>query len=177
MKTNASPKTVVQAVEAVSKRNYEGNVVLRRTPEKMTKNVCRFTLKTLHADKPGSLTTKQGIKQTKADWQVHQDVMYEILRLDPRPHIYVDTIYGREYNKNPQPIEVHAENQDEQATTRKRRKKSKRSQPAAFVSPSPQSFAAPAVTNTDNVGRQNILNIVQAIKYIINNPSVLTEAQ
>jgi hypothetical protein len=172
MKTNASPKTIVQAVEAVSKRNYEGNVVLRRTPEKMTKNVSRFTLKTLHADKPGSLTTKQGIKQTKANWQVHQDVMYEILRLDPRPHIYVDTIYGREYNKNPQPVEITVENVEHDSGSRKRRKKSRRQ-------PTPQSFAAPAqqtsTTNTDNVGRQNILNIVQAIKYIINNPSVLTE--
>jgi len=170
MKTNASPKTVVQAVEAVSKRNYDGNVVLRRTPEKMTKNVCRFTLKTLHVDKPGSLTTKQGIKQTKADWQVHQDVMYEILRLDPRPHIYVDTIYGREYNKNPQPIEVHVENQDEQST-KKRNKKGTRSKPAAFNAPVQQS------QNTDNVQtRQSIMNIVQAIKYIVNNPTVLTDA-
>ena len=179
MKTNASPKTVVQAVEAVSKRKYDGNVVLRRSPEKMTKNVSRFTLKTLHADKPGSLTTKQGIKQTKADWQVHQDVMHEILRLDPRPHIYVDTIYGREYNKNPQPVEVTVENVEHESTTHKRRKKGKRSQPAAFVAPTPQSYAAPAIEQTknpDNVSRQNILNIVQAIKYIINNPSVLTEA-
>lgn len=175
MKTNASPKTIVQAVEAISKRKYDGNVVLRRSPEKMTKNVCRFTLKTLHADKPGSLTTKQGIKQTKANWEVHQDVMYEILRLDPRPHIYVDTIYGREYNKNPQPVEVTVENVEKGKKT----KKGRRSQPAAFVSPSPQSYAAPAIeeptANTDNVQRQNILNIVQAIKYIINNPTVLAE--
>jgi hypothetical protein len=174
MKTNASPKTIVQAVDIVSKRNYEGNVVLRRTPEKMTKNVNRFTLKTMVADKPGSLTTKQGIKQTKANWQVHQDVMYEILRIDPRPHIYVDTIYGREYNKNPHPVEIATEHEEE--TTRKRRtKKNSRKQP------SPQSFVAPAVqsqpiSNTDNVQRQNILNLVQAIKYIMQNPSVLMEA-
>lgn len=182
MKTNASPKTVIQAVDAISKRNYEGNLVLRKSPEKMTKNVNRFTLKTLNVDKPGSLTTKQGIKQTKANWQAHQDVMHEILRLDPRPHIYVDTIYGREYNKNPQAMEVTAEQVENHYTTHKKHKKSKRSQPAAFVSPLPQSFAAPAVQspqtsamNSDNIDREKIMNIVYAIKYIMNNPTVLTD--
>lgn len=170
MKTNASPKTIIQAVDTVSKRHFEGNLVLRKAPEKMTKNVNRFTLKTLNADKPGSLTTKQGIKQTKADWNAHQEVMYEILRLDPRPHIYVDTIYGREYNKNPQPIEVHAENQD--STTKKKHKKGTRSKPATFVAPSPAPVAQQS-QNTDN--GQTIMNIVQAIKYIINNPTVLSQ--
>lgn len=173
MKTNASPKTIVQAVESVSKRLFDGNVVLRKAPEKMTKNVNRFTLKTLNADKPGSLTTKQGIKQTKADWSAHQEVMYEILRLDPRPHIYVDTIYGREYNKNPQSMaEVSAELHPENKTTKKKHKKGTRSKPAAFVAPTPV-LQSP---NTDNVqSRQNIMNIVHAIKYIMNNPTVLTE--
>lgn len=157
MKTNASPKTVVQAVETVSKRHFDGNVVLRRSPEKMTKNVSRFTLKTLEADKPGSLVTKQGVKQTKADWSVHQEIMHEILRLDPRPHIYVDTVYGREYNKTPKPLsEVVGEQQPEQTKQRKTRKPRHASQ----------------VSNTDN---SHILNIVQAIKYILNNPAVLTE--
>lgn len=171
MKTNASPKTIVQAVDTVSKRHFDGNVVLRKAPEKMTKNVSRFTLKTLNADKPGSLTTKQGIKQTKADWSAHQEVMYEILRLDPRPHIYVDTIYGREYNKNPQTMaevsaELHKEN------TPKKQKKGTRSKPAAFIAPTP----ATVVQSTDNVQtRQSIMNIVHAIKYIMNNPAVLTE--
>lgn len=173
MKTNASPKTVVQAVDTVSKRHFDGNVVLRKAPEKMTKNVIRFTLKTLNAEKPGSLTTKQGIKQTKADWSVHQEVMHEILRSDPRPHIYVDTIYGREYNKNPKPImeEVQAENN----TGKKRQKKEKVRKHAVHVSSIPTVQSAP-VANTDNVQtRQNIMNIVQAIKYIMNNPAVLTE--
>lgn len=176
MKTNASPKTVLQAVDNISKRNYEGNLVLRRSPEKMTKNVSRFTLKTLHADKPGSLTTKQGIKQTKANWQVHQDVMYEILRLDPRPHIYVDTIYGREYNKNPQSMEHVSEQVDEVETKKRRKKGRKPSQ--SFIAPTgvpPVAVQSPSFANMDVNGRQNILNIVHAIKYIINNPTVLTE--
>lgn len=178
MKTNASPKTVVQAVENVSKRLYEGNVVFRKTPEKMTKNVVRFTVKTLDANKKGSLVTKQGVKQTKADWNVHQDIMREVLRLDPRPHIYVDTVYGREHNKMGQHVTVSnldpteknqleavesvqetqdsAEKQD--SNTRKRNGKRK-------------TKAQQTTSNSD----EQVLNIVRAIKMIIQNPSILNE--
>lgn len=185
MKTNANPKTVVQAVENVSKRLYEGNVVFRKSPEKMTKNVCRFTLKTLDAGKPGSLHTKHGIKQSKADWSVHQNVLNEILRLDPRPHIFVDTIYGRQYSKNvpsntknipshakiDQKIESHEEepatvdseemdDNNQVSEPRKKRKYTKRK----------FGHVEEAIDN-----KRTVTNIVQAIKYIIQNPSVLND--
>lgn len=167
MKTNASPKTIIQAVETISKRNYEGNVVFRKTPEKMTKNVCRFTLKTLDVNKPGSLVTKQGVKQTKADWNVHQDVMLEILRLDPRPHIYVDTVYGRQYNKSPQPIEVHAENVEvNQEETNKETKKRKYTKRNAHQLENAETQDNPTAA---------VANIIQAIKYIMQHPNVLNE--
>jgi len=160
MKTNASLKTIIQAVETVSKRDYNGNVVLRKTPEKMTKNVSRFTLKTLDADKPGSLITKQGVKQTKADWGVHQDVMNEILKIDPRPHIFVDTIYGRQYSKNSQqPVDTSSVKEPRKY---RRRIQSKEHEEVDNV----QTIEKPPVAVT---------KLVQAIKYILQNPEILND--
>lgn len=118
MKTNANAKNVIKAVETVSKNIYGGNVIFRRYPEKLTKNVIRFTLKTKDANKAGSMVTKEGLKQPKANWQVHEDVMKEIFKLEPKPNIYVDTTYGRQYNENFSTTEVseavQSENTDEQ---------------------------------------------------------------
>lgn len=108
MKTNANSKNVVKAVENVSKNLYDGNVLFRRYPEKLTKNVIRFTLKTKDATKLGSIVTKEGLKQPKASWDVHQDVMKELFKIEQKPNIYVDTMYGRQYNENA-PTESPAE--------------------------------------------------------------------
>jgi hypothetical protein len=174
MKTNASSQIIAQAVDNVSKRLYDGNIVFRKTPEKMTKNVRRFTVKTLDANKKGSLVTKDGVKQTKADWNVHQDIMNEILRLDPRPHIYVDTIYGRQHNKSSLtltnveanekvdvPVEVETQAEEKQTGSRKKKAKMK-------------------VNRTERAGNQNgqnasVMKMVQAIKYILQNPQVLND--
>ena len=168
MKTNATSRTVTQAVENVSKRQFEGNLVFRSTPEKLTKNVIRFTIKTLRADKPGSLTNKLGVTMAKANWEAHQAVMYEILKLDARPHIYVDTVYGRQYSSfAPQvqpvqePVLQHAgdkDDEDEHITTRVKRKYTKRNQnPLSDIE-----------TNLD------VMNIVNAIRYILTNPTILS---
>ena len=101
MKTNANAKSVIKAVENVSANMYDRNVVFRKYPEKLTKNVIRFTLRTKDATKAGSLITKAGQHQPKANWEVHQNVMQEIFALNPRPNVYVDTIFGRQFNENP----------------------------------------------------------------------------
>lgn len=101
MKTNANAKIVIKAVENVSANMYDNNVIFRKYPEKLTKNVIRFTLRTKDATKAGSLITKAGLRQPKANWEVHQNVMNEIFALNPRPNIYVDTIFGRQFNENP----------------------------------------------------------------------------
>lgn len=100
MKTNASVDTVKKAVEKVSKNLYEGNVIFRREPQHITKNVVRFTLKTKDAEGLGSLVTKNGQKHPKANWQVHLDVIKEIFKLEPKSNIYVDSIAGRLYSDN-----------------------------------------------------------------------------
>lgn len=99
MKTNATPKSVVRAVEAVSAEKYENNVIFRKYPERLTKNVIRFTLRTKDANKPGSLVTAAGLKQPKVNWDVHQDVVNEIFKLNPKANIYVDTTQGRFFNE------------------------------------------------------------------------------
>lgn len=99
MKTNATPKSVVRAVETVSAEKYENNVIFRKYPQRLTKNVIRFTLRTKDANKPGSLITAAGLKQPKVNWDVHQDVVNEIFKLNPKANIYVDTTQGRFFNE------------------------------------------------------------------------------
>lgn len=174
MKTNASPKTIVQAVENVSKRQYEGNIVFRRTPERMTKNVYRFTLKTLDANKKGSLVTKQGVKQTKANWDAHQDVMKEILRLDPRPHIYVDTVYGREHNKSTsQHVTMSNIESGEEESAVVESTKEQGDQDYSGTRKKRRSKVSGAVSDVEN--NTKVMNIVKAIKYILQNPHVLND--
>lgn len=108
MKTNASSENVIKAVKTVSSNLYEGNVIFRKEPEHLTKNVIRFTLKTKDSNKPGSMDNN-GMKQPKANWQVHQDVVKEIFKLESKPNIYVDTLMGRLYNENPSTEDVKTE--------------------------------------------------------------------
>lgn len=98
MKTNASIETVTKAVNIISSKKYSGNVIFRKEPHNITKNVVRFTLKTKDAEGPGSIVTKNGQKHPKANWPVHLDVAKEIFKLEPKSHIYVDTLAGRLYN-------------------------------------------------------------------------------
>lgn len=100
MKTNASTETITKAVENISTKLYGGNVMFRKEPQHITKNVTRFTLKTKDAEKPGSIVTKNGQKHPKANWEVHLAVAKEIFRLEPKANIYIDTIAGRLYNDN-----------------------------------------------------------------------------
>lgn len=158
MKTNASHKTIIKAVENVSKQKYENNLVFRTMPEKVTKNVTRFTLKTLKANKPGSLTNKLGVTMTKANWNAYQDVMYEILRLDPKSNIYVDTIYGRQHSTIVEPESEH----------REKRKYTRRE-------------------NSNSPGRprkldgtlipKKVMNMIEALKYIVQHPSIGNQLQ
>jgi hypothetical protein len=100
MKTNANPENVIKAVKTVSKNLYGGNVIFRKEPYNITKNVVNFTLKTKDANKPGSITTSNGQKHPKANWEVHLNVAKEIFRLEPKANIYIDTIAGRLHNDN-----------------------------------------------------------------------------
>lgn len=100
MKTNANVDNVIKAVNTVSESKYSGNVIFRKEPQHITKNVVRFTLKTKDAEQAGSIVTKNGQKHPKANWQVHMDVIKELFKLEPKAHIYVDTIAGRLYNDN-----------------------------------------------------------------------------
>lgn len=99
MKTNATPTTVINAVKKVSEEQFGGNVVFMNYPKRITKNVCRFTLRTKNVEGPGSMVTKAGQKQPKANWEVQAAVKDAILELMPYSNIYVDTIYGREFGK------------------------------------------------------------------------------
>jgi transcription termination factor NusB len=98
MKTNANPENVIKAVKNVSKNLYGGNVIFRKEPHNITKNVVSFTLKTKNADKAGSITTSNGQKHPKANWEVHLNVAKEIFKLEPKSNIYIDTIAGRLHN-------------------------------------------------------------------------------
>jgi hypothetical protein len=98
MKTNASIETITKAVETVSAKLYDGNVIFRKEPQHITKNVVRFTLKTKDAEKPGSIETSNGQKHPKANWQVHLDVAKAIFKIENKANIYIDTIAGRMYN-------------------------------------------------------------------------------
>lgn len=92
MRTNAQPKTILQAVENVSSK-YHHNVIFRKTPEKLTKNVVRFTLKTKDREKAGSLISADGRMQAKANADVYKDVMAEIFKLEKKPDVFVDGHY------------------------------------------------------------------------------------
>lgn len=160
MKTNALPKTIVKAVENVSASKYDNNVVFRKYPEKLTKNVSRFTLRTIDAKKIGSMQNKDGMRQPKANWDVHQDVMNEIFKLDPRPNIFVDTIYGRQHNANPQtvlddePVLV-----EEETPARTKRKYTKR--------------ATSAKPGRKPKGDKTMKQFLSAFKYLVAHPELM----
>jgi hypothetical protein len=100
MKTNATSESVIKAVKTVSKNLYGGNVIFRKEPHNITKNVISFTLRTKDAEKPGSIVTANGQKHPKANWDVHMNVIKELFKLENKGSIYVDTIAGRLYSDN-----------------------------------------------------------------------------
>lgn len=106
MKTNAPIKSIIKAVETVSSEKFNGNVVFMNKPKDVTKYVRRFTLRTKDVNGPGSMVTKAGQKQPKASWDVQQAVMNEILKLNPDPSIYVDTVYGRKFASGETTVEA-----------------------------------------------------------------------
>lgn len=156
MKTNASPKTIVKAVENVSASKYENNVIFRKYPEKLTKNVNRFTVRTIDANKIGSMETKTGQKQPKANWNVHQDIMNEIFRLDPRPNTYVDTIYGRQHNPNPvQSTEQH------------------QTEPMDAVDADQPRLKRKYTKRKGNKQSRTVNTLIEAIKYVAAHPELI----
>jgi hypothetical protein len=174
MRTNTTAKIITQAVKNVSKEKYEGNIILRHAPERVTKNVLRFTLKAIKADKPGALTNKLGTQLAKANWDVHQDVMNEIFKLDPRPSTFVDsTIYGRQYSPTPyemettkEPVEVEAGVSNESASPEQPQQRTKRKYT--------KRKHLNGHNKNENQVPQNVLDVITAIKYILNNPSILS---
>lgn len=95
MKTNAKLDTIQKAVHEVSTEKYEGNVILRSKPDRVTKNVNRFTIKTKNRAGSGSLVSKDGKALPRANADVHLDVIAKIFELEPKENIYVDTTQGR----------------------------------------------------------------------------------
>jgi len=94
MVTNADEKTVLKAVNKVSKSNYGGNVVFRRLTPKSSSGVVKFTLKTVDKNADGSFKTKTGRTQPRASTDVYRDVREEIFKLEKDPSIFVDTIFN-----------------------------------------------------------------------------------
>lgn len=187
MKTNASIKSIIKAVETVSNDQFAGNVVFMNKPKDLTKYVRRFTLRTKDVDGPGSMVTKAGQKQPKASWDVQEAVMNELLRINPDPSIYVDTVYGRKFAtgkteieaSQPDQSELNAEletveqDQPEASGQRKKRKYTRKSkQPAEKLTSrktgrkakkSPR--AARAVNGTGK--------LIKALKHLLKHPELL----
>jgi hypothetical protein len=113
MKTNAPIKSIIKAVETVSNEKFGGNVVFANKPKDVTKYVRRFTLRTKDVNGPGSMVTKVGQRQPKANWDVQQAVMNEILRINPDPSIYVDTVYGRKFASGETTVEAPQPDKEE----------------------------------------------------------------
>lgn len=154
MKTNANPKTIVKAVENVSAM-YGKNIVFRKSPEKLTKNVIRFTLRTKDSSKPGS-SKLNGHMQPKANWEVHEKLIAEIFKLDPRASVYIDSIKGRHYNPNPVAVA--------EPVARVKRKYTKRNI---------RKYMGRGTRRYTRKGDEKVLNMVHALQYIIAHPKLL----
>lgn len=176
MKTNATPKSVIKAVETVSNEKFDGNVVFMNYPKKITKYVARFTLRTKDVNGPGSMITKAGQRQPKANWEVQNAVMEEILRLNPHPNIYVDTIYGRKFSTgNSTPSEILDEHESEidlvevEEDVKPARRKSN-----LIAEKEPLTRKASA---TDGRKKPKVVNgkgkLMKALKYLLQHPELL----
>ncbi len=162
MKTNASPKSVIKAVENVSAAKYDNNVIFMKYPEKITKHVCRFILRTKDSKKPGSMTTKAGQVIPKVTWEVQKDVMEEILKLNPSPHIYVDTIYGRQFNENANSSSI--------VESLEKQQEPENSEPISTKRSYTHSSAYQSVkAQTANQAK----SLIKALKYITKHPELL----
>lgn len=153
MKTNANAKTIVKAVENVSAM-YGNNIVFRKSPEKLTKNVIRFTLRTKDANKPGS-SKLNGHMQPKANWEVHEKLIAEIFKLDPRASLYIDSLKGRHYN--PSPVAVAEPVMRVKRVYTKSKKFGRKSTTRRYT----------------RKGDKNVINMVNALKYVIAHPKLL----
>jgi len=177
MKTNASSRTVVKAVENVSATLYDGNVIFRKYPERYTKNVIRFTLRTKDATKAGSIVTKSGQRQPKTSWEVHQKVMDEIFKLSPKDNIYVDTLYGRQFNTNPQANNVEVEEEEMEVQLQQKTAVEPTTSPRKYIPVSTFKHSPIVETKrkiyTKKSGKPNISKIIEVIKYAFEHPEVL----
>lgn len=194
MKTNASSKTIVTAVENVSNALYDGNVIFRKYPERITKNVLRFTLRTKDANKKGSMVTKSGQRQPKANWQVHQDVMDEIFKLSSKSNIYVDTIYGRQFNTHPSAnneVEVESNEEFQPVAEKEAEEDQQITKDKPEVPTPPKRKYIPALKKSKNTkqpvsksttgrkpytkknGLPNMSKLIEVIKYAFEHPEVL----
>lgn len=179
MKTNASPRSVIKAVENVSAAKYDNNVIFMKYPEKITKHVCRFILRTKDSKKPGSMTTKAGQVIPKVTWEVQQDVMEEILRLNPSPHIYVDTIYGRKFNENANSsaiVESLEKNSEARTENDEKNDEALQGEPVVQVRKkrkytirNPRKNAKSTKAATTNSGKF----LIKALKYLSKHPELL----
>lgn len=170
MKTNAKPSVIAQALKKVSTEKYAGNVIFRKEPEKLTKNVYRFTLKVKDKNKAGAMidpVTQR--KQPKVDQSVYIDVMQEIFKLDPRDTIYGDhSVLGRLYNENStdtvmvQP-EIEVEGEKELLTN------------AKAIVPEPKK-----TTKKEKLSEQTGIqsnNVLHALQYLLQNPNAIEQIQ
>lgn len=180
MKTNASAKTIIKAVENVSASMYDNNVIFRKYPEKITKHVLRFTLRTKDANKPGSMVTKAGQHQPKANWEVHENVMKEIFELNPRNNIYVDTLYGRQFNEHPLLTYIPDQEEEAQAVEEQPVKRnqtqdySKRKRISGKFAPQnghPQKTTRKVYTKKN--GLPNMSKLVKTLKYVLAHPDLM----
>lgn len=187
MKTNASPKSVIKAVETVSATQFNNNVVFMNYPKKITKYVCRFTLRTKDVNGPGSMITKAGQKQPKANLDVQLAVMEEILRINPYPNIYVDTVLGRKFsNGQNDPNEV-AEQADNLELEEVHEEQQEQQEPAQATATAPTK-AAPRTKRqyrkkdkTRKVSPKGTgigmsqTKLVNALKYVLAHPELLNK--
>jgi hypothetical protein len=149
MKTNASSKTIMKAVENVSSTKYKGNVVFRKSPFNLTKNVKNFTVRTIDSN---------GLHLAKANWNVHQDIMNEIFRLEQDENIYVDTIYGRQYNKI-----VHSPAVEKQ-------------EPVLTDILSKRTYTKRTMSERNDIKKEKTLSqFLKTLKYIIKHPELISK--
>jgi hypothetical protein len=162
MKTNAEPSIIAAAVKKVSLEKYAGNVVFRKEPEKLTKNVFRFTLKVKDKNKAGAMIDPStGRKQPKVDQAVYIDVMQEIFKLDPRETIYGDhSVLGRLINENPTEAVIVQPEKDEvtEKALAKENKKGKKEK----------------LSEQTGIQSNNVLN---ALQFLLENPQAIEQLQ
>ena len=82
-----TPSQIATVVRHVSGNCYGNNVTFERSPEQITKNCVRFTLRTHDSKKAGSRRSQSGRHMAKACWHVHRDVLGALFDLEPDARI------------------------------------------------------------------------------------------